>query len=157
MSGAPLVPTEIKERRGTLNISRVNDSEPVYPTYIELPHPPDYIQTSSGLELWQRNGMQMVNAGLFHESGYEMLARYCQLHESMNEAMVDIRGRGQIVEDSKGVMRRNPSIDIYHAALTLFLNIAREMGFTPASKSKVSASKGKTIGDKNKKKKISLR
>ena len=74
-----------------------------------------------------------------------LLVIYCQAVGEHKEASLRLEAEGYIVEAVRGGTKRNDWVAVKNRAAEIMLKAGSEMGFTPASRSKVvSQGKGKT-------------
>lgn len=152
------LPTVIKKRRGTLRKDRTNPDEPDFDNVTKIPTAPPILKTKEGKQLWTRCAMQLSNIGILFDSCFELLEKYCVAYERMMECEALVTEHGLVYENDKGNLVKNPALTIYNEAFTQWYNLAREMGFSPVSKSKLIANAAdKSPAKSNKTKKVSLR
>ena len=77
---------------------------------------------------------------------YSVFATWCVALDTWNKARVIVDSEGLISKGSMGQPTKNPAISVMNDAAYLMLKCCSELGFTPASRSKVT-----TIGEDKKK------
>jgi len=116
------LPTNIKKLRGTARKHRTNDAEPVFPTG-NLPEPPSWLK-GHGLNEWDRIKGPLQNIGVVTDMDYTTLVVYCKMFGEFVEA----------VEAKESLTA---------SKLMAIKAYASDLGITPASRSRVMATKPK--------------
>lgn len=136
-AGRKPLPTEIKRIKGTLQASRANPNEP-RPTRT-LGDPPAYM-AEAAKEAW-RYAVDNAPPGLLTALDASLLERwancadlYRQVRDKLNQAGVG----AVIVKTPSGILRRSPLMDVLRDIADEMRGYESDMGFTPASRSRVS-------------------
>lgn len=134
------LPKEVKELRGTLRPCRESgDSVEVDRT---IPEPPDWLDKTAK-DAYNDIVKIVSDMGVMSKGDSLALSLLVDAYKRYLDARKDLKKNGQVEEsfNSNGakVRKKNPSIDIAFEAHTKMMNILREFGLTPASRSKVSS------------------
>lgn len=139
MKGRKGLPTVVKELKGTLRADRVNKNEPKTIQMKALPKAPKFLGKVAKREFativnWlNENGLlEQVNLNLVTAYAIEV-GRYFDCQDQVIDSLTDMTPNGMMVQSAY--------VGIANKALSNALKIAVEFGFTPASRSKVNATK----------------
>ena len=136
MPGRKPLPTTIKKVKGTLQKCRTNSREP-RPVGV-LGEPPDYM-SDTAKEAW-RYAVTNAPAGLLSSLDAAVLERWANCAGLYREALAKINRAGvagMIVKTPSGILRRSPLMDVIRDLAMEMKGYESEMGFTPASRSRV--------------------
>mgnify|MGYP000853931725 CR=1 FL=1 len=137
MPGRKPLPAVVKEIKGTLQACRTNPREPKPTT--ALCTPPDYM-SESAKEAWN---YAVANSppGLLSALDGAVLERWANCSGLYREALSKINKAGvagMIVKTPSGILRRSPLMDVIRDLALEMKGYEAEMGFTPASRSRIS-------------------
>lgn len=130
----PRKPTAIKKLQGTLQKCRTNPGEPV-PTKMLAEAPEDF--SESVREIWNY-ALSVAPPNVLAAIDYSVFAVWCVAVDTFNQARTEVERTGLMAEGSMGQPTKNPAISIMNDAAYLMMKAASELGFTPASRSKVT-------------------
>jgi P27 family predicted phage terminase small subunit len=134
------VPVEVKEARGTVNVTRERERQEIRPESIDadsIPMPPDELG-ERGRELWMRLAMQLAGVGILFPSVLEYLEAYCRALESRERAWEEIKDGAFYEYDDKGHRRISAAYKIYNEQVSLMVLLGAKLGLSPIDKTKVS-------------------
>ena len=137
MAGRKPLPVAIKKIKGTLQKCRTNPHEP-RPTSM-LGEPPEYM-SDGAKEAW-RYAVENAPPGLLSALDGAVLERWANCAGLYREALAKINRAGvagMIVKTPSGILRRSPLMDVIRDLALEMKGYEAEMGFTPASRSRVS-------------------
>lgn len=130
----PRKPTALKKLQGTLQKCRTNTLEP-QPTQM-LQEAPDELPQSVR-DIWNY-ALSVAPPNVLAAIDYSVFAVWCVAVDTFNQAREEVVRTGLMSEGSMGQPTKNPAISIMNDAAYLMLKAASELGFTPASRSKVT-------------------
>ena len=135
MPGRKRIPDEIKALTGTLRKDRVNELAP-RPTG-DLVVAPGYM--SAGARAAWEYAITSAPPELLKRLDMSVLEVWACASDLYREAQLALQAEGMIVRAPKtGVPMVSPYLSIANHQASLLMKAASEMGFTPASRSKVS-------------------
>lgn len=137
-------PTHLKVLSGTARKHRLNKREP-HPE-LARPDPPGHISGAARCE-WERVIDEMVQLGIMSNLDRAPLAAYCQAYGrwvAAETALVrmaekDVVTDGLIIRTKAGNAIQNPLVGAANKAMADMVRYAAEFGFTPSSRSHVTA------------------
>lgn len=136
MAGRKPLPAAVKKVKGTLQKCRINPHEP-RPTG-KLGEPPDYM-SDTAKEAW-RYAIENAPPGLLSSLDAAVLERWSNCAGLYREALAKINRAGvagMIIKTPSGILRRSPLMDVIRDLALEMKSYESEMGFTPASRSRV--------------------
>jgi P27 family predicted phage terminase small subunit len=136
MPGRKPLPTAIKKVKGTLQKCRTNPHEP-HPVGM-LGEPPEYM-SDTAKEAW-RYAVVNAPAGLLSSLDAAVLERWANCAGMYREALAKINRAGvaaMLHKTPSGILRRSPLMDVIRDLAMEMKGYESEMGFTPASRSRV--------------------
>ncbi|WP_297767773.1 phage terminase small subunit P27 family [uncultured Roseovarius sp.] len=144
MRGRKPKPTKLKLLSGTARKHRLNEHEPT--PDLAQPDPPEHLTGAARLE-WERVIEEIVQLGIMSNLDRAPLAAYCQAYgrwvaaEAALARMAEKDGvtEGLIVRTKAGNVIHNPLVGAANKAMADMVRYAAEFGFTPSSRSQVSA------------------
>lgn len=139
MPGRKPLPAAIKKVKGTLQKCRINPHEPRPPRL--LGEPPDYM-SDVAKEAW-RYAIENAPLGLLSSLDAAVLERWANCAGLYREALAKINRAGvagMIIKTPSGILRRSPLMDVIRDLALEMKGYESEMGFTPASRSRVTLS-----------------
>ena len=139
MGGRPRKPTAIKKLQGTLNIYSVNFDEPTPEYSLQNVKTPSFLSRDQK-QLW-KYAISQAPDGVLTTIDIGLFTRWCVLYSKFISLSKALEEAGDVIYNDDGVPRANPLInDLNKLAITL-RSIETELGFTPASRSKISVHK----------------
>ncbi len=144
MAGRKPLPTVIKRLRGTLQKCRTNPYEPQVKG--TLGEPPEYM-SADAKAAW-RCAVQNAPPGLFCVLDAKMLERWANCAALYHEAATKISRLGlnaMLVKAPNGLLRRTALRDLMRDLSHEMKGFETEMGFTPATRQRVSAYQDTTL------------
>ncbi len=145
-AGRKPLPITVKKIKGTLQKCRTNPSEPK-PTGV-LCDPPEYM-SESAKEAW-RYAVEHSPPGLLSALDGAVLERWANCSGLYREALAKINRAGvsgMLVKTPSGILRRSPLMDVIRDLALEMKGYEAEMGFTPASRSRISMPEDTTRDD----------
>ncbi len=144
MRGRKPKPTKLKLLSGTARKHRLNEHEPT--PDLAQPEPPEHLTGAARLE-WERVIRETVQLGIMSNLDRAPLAAYCQAYgrwvaaEAALARMAekDAVTEGLIIRTKAGNVIHNPLVGAANKAMADMVRYAAEFGFTPSSRSQVSA------------------
>jgi len=136
MAGRKPLPAAVKKVKGTLQKCRINPHEP-RPTG-KLGEPPEYM-SDTAKEAW-RYAIENAPPGLLSSLDAAVLERWANCAGLYREALAKINRAGvagMIIKTPSGILRRSPLMDVIRDLALEMKSYESEMGFTPASRSRV--------------------
>ncbi len=136
MAGRKPLPIAVKKIKGTLQKCRTNAKEPR--PQGRLGEPPDYM-SEIAKEAWTY-AVQNAPPGLLSSLDATVLERWANCAGLYREALAKINRSGvsgMIIKTPSGILRRSPLMDVIRDLALEMKGYESEMGFTPASRSKV--------------------
>lgn len=136
MAGRKPLPVAVKKIRGTLQKCRTNPHEP-RPTG-QLGEPPEYM-SDIAKEAWTY-AVENAPSGLLSSLDASVLERWANCAGLYREALGKINRSGvagMIIKTPSGILRRSPLMDVIRDLALEMKAYESEMGFTPASRSRV--------------------
>ena len=135
MAGRKPLPTTVKKIRGTLQKCRTNLNEPK--PQGELVDPPDYM--AEGAKSAWRYALQCAPPNLLKRLDMSVLEVWACAADLYRKAQSGINKTGLLVKaPNTGVPMQSPYLAIANKQAQIMTKAATEMGFTPASRSRVS-------------------
>jgi P27 family predicted phage terminase small subunit len=144
MNGRKRLPTEIKRIKGTLQQCRINLNEPK-PTGI-LTEPPAYM--SEGAKAAWMYALKYAPPNLLTSIDMSVLEVWACAASLYRQAQEELQATGLIMKAPKsGVPIISPYLSIANKQAQVMMRAAVEMGFTPASRSRVEVASPVVSGD----------
>ena len=140
MGGRPRKPTAVKKLQGTLQKCRTNPLEP-QPQFDlkDFTEPPEYL-TESAKDIWTF-ALQQAPEGMLSSLDYSIFSEWVILYDQFIKLSEGLKAQGTFVRDADGNQTVNNIINSITKTATILRGIENELGFTPASRSKVSSFK----------------
>lgn len=136
MAGRKPLPIAVKKIKGTLQRCRLNPCEPR--PQGSLGEPPEYM-SDIAKEAWTY-AVENAPPGLLSSLDASVLERWANCAGLYREALGKINRAGvagMIIKTPSGILRRSPLMDVIRDLASEMKGYESEMGFTPASRSKV--------------------
>ncbi|MBS4083291.1 MAG: phage terminase small subunit P27 family [Rhizobiales bacterium] len=90
---------------------------------------------------WDRLVVELGKLRILTNLDRAALASYCGAYALWAEAMEQIQKYGAMVKSPSGYPQQSPYLTIANRQAEIMMRIASEFGFTPASRSRISAPK----------------
>ena len=136
MRGRRPKPTRMKALTGNPGKRPLNAHEP-RPEPV-VPECPPELSPGAQRE-WARLTGELSKLNLITNLDRGALATYCGAYAMWSEAMEQLQKYGTIVKSPTGFPIQSPYMAIANRQAELMMRIASEFGFTPASRSRISA------------------
>ena len=135
MGGRKPLPTQVKQIKGTLQPCRTNYHEPI-PEGL-LVEPPDYMP--EGAKAAWRYALECAPPALIRKLDMSVLEIWACAADLYRQAQAGIGKTGLLVKaPHSGVPMQSPYLAIANKQAQIMTKAAIEMGFTPASRSRIS-------------------
>jgi P27 family predicted phage terminase small subunit len=135
-AGRPALPTWVKELRGTLQPGD-RDSEPRPDEAIYVPPPAEIRSRPVACEFWQSHLPLLVKNRMITEVDMAQFALLCLAFEDLIEADEELRTNGKTQRTENGYLVQSPWVSFRDQAWKRYVEMCREFGLTPSSRSKV--------------------
>ena len=136
MRGRRPTPTRIKILTGNPGKRPLNPHEPR--PEAALPECPSELSPLARQE-WERLSAELAKLNLVTHLDRGALAAYCGAYALWAEAMEQVQKFGTMVKSPTGYPIQSPYLAIANRQAEIMLRVASEFGFTPASRSRISA------------------
>jgi P27 family predicted phage terminase small subunit len=136
MRGRRPVPTRIKVLTGNPGKRPLNEHEPRPEP--QIPDCPPQLGPLAREE-WNRLTTELASLGMITALDRSALATYCNAYGLWAEATEAIQKYGTMVKSPTGYPIQSPYVSIANRQAEIMMRIACEFGFTPASRSRISA------------------
>lgn len=137
MSGPPKKPTALKVLKGTFRKDRANLKEPIISKDIDRPEPPAHFSERAVKQWW--NTIDNLPQGVIKDLDLTTLIAYHEAEDYAHQAYTNLQAFGMMTISPNGFLVTSPYSTEYHKYSLLRLKLAQELGFTPASRSKIVA------------------
>ena len=94
---------------------------------------------------WKRV-REIINLSTFTEMDLKALEAYCQAYAKWKRCEMTLMKEGYTFETQKGYVQQRPEVSISNNALSDMQSIAKELGFTPASRIRMDKNRGEGSG-----------
>ena len=136
MRGRRPKPTRIKALTGNPGKRPLNPHEPRPEP--ALPECPPELSSAAQRE-WARLTAELSKLGLITNLDRGALATYCGAYALWAEATEQVNKYGSMVKSPTGFPIQSPYLAIANRQAEIMMRIASEFGFTPASRSRITA------------------
>lgn len=136
--GRTPLPDALKEARGTLKKSRVNQSQASFDVPKTTPKPPATLNLY-GKRLWKEMLPKLVETGLYTEGDHQAFELLCMAYGDLIQARKDLKESGTIVITDKGTVYQHPNVGIANQAWNRVKLMLGQFGLTPAERTRVKA------------------
>jgi P27 family predicted phage terminase small subunit len=136
MRGRRPKPSRLKLLTGNPGRRPLNPDEPQ--PEIAIPECPPELGPVARRE-WDRLSGELASLGLLTNLDRSALAAYCGAYALWAEATEAIQKFGTMVKSPSGYPIQSPYVSIANRQAEIMMRIASEFGFTPASRSRISA------------------
>jgi P27 family predicted phage terminase small subunit len=146
MRGRRPKPTRLKLLTGNPGKRPMNENEPR--PEAAVPKCPPELSPLARQE-WDRLVGELATLRMLTNLDRAALAAYCGAYALWAEAMEAIQKYGAMIKSPQGFPIQSPYLAIANRQAEIMMRIASEFGFTPASRSRISApsSAGRTLFD----------
>ncbi len=134
MAGRKPLPTAVKKTKGTLQKCRTNLREPK-PSG-DLVDPPEYMP--EGAKAAWRYALECAPPNLLKRLDMSVLEVWACAADLYRKAQAGIAKSGMLVKSPNGIPMQSPYLAIANKQAQIMTRAATEMGFTPASRSRVT-------------------
>ncbi len=131
-------PTAIKKLEGTYRKDRAIENEFTPEPMRNTPIAPHHLN-QWGLEEWERIVPMLIDYNLFTEFDKTMLYNYCNEYGKYIEYEIILKQQGRVIKTKTGYPIPNPLESMAQRSLQNAMKIADKFGFTPASRTSISA------------------
>lgn len=131
----------LKIIKGTFRKCREKSGSPLCQTS-SIPDPPNFLDEIALTE-WKRIAPSLYESGLLSRFDVTAFSGYCQAYSRHIQAEIALKGQDLILKGASGAMVKNPLISVSRMASDQMLQLAKQFGLTPASRSKVVPKKAK--------------
>lgn len=138
ITGPPPKPAALRRREGRVGHVAINKREPQPPAPAAAPPAPAALAPLAAAE-WDRLTPILLQVRVLTDLDYAALASYCAAFARWWEAEVGLKGQPLVITDTMGRQRPNPLIRVARDAMGDMMMVAREYGFTPASRTRIMA------------------
>jgi len=136
----PRKPTAIKKLQGTLQPCRTNENEPVPDVFLAQIEPPKHLNETAR-DMWEF-AVSQAPKEMLSSLDFSVLAAWAETQGKIIELEKEIQRDGMLIfDEKKGHNIINPAVELQNALKNIMLRQLSELGFTPASRSKVSLKK----------------
>jgi P27 family predicted phage terminase small subunit len=132
----PKKPSVLKRLHGTDRADRMSKNEPK--PEIELPDMPTHLGRDARIE-WKRTGPTLVAQGLISQRDMAAFSMYCTAWGDYVKAERMKKRSGHTIITPNGSEQISPWVSISKHSMLIAHKFAIEFGFTPASRTRVSA------------------
>lgn len=137
-------PTSQRILEGNPSKRPLNTNEP---QFSGTPDCPDHLSVAAKAE-WNRISVDLSAQGLLTNVDMSALAAYCTCFARWAEAEENIQKYGLVIKSPKsGFPINSPYVGIANVAMTQMLRFGTEFGFTPSSRSRITADTKATSTD----------
>lgn len=145
MAGRPRKPTALKKLQGTLQKCRTNPDEPIPQIDLKSIVAPDYL-TDSAKEIWTF-ALQAAPEGMLSSLDFGIFVQWVVCFDQFIQLSACIKEQGTFTKDGDGNIKVSDILHHITKTAAILRGLENELGFTPASRSKVVS-----FGKKNEKK-----
>ena len=139
MGGRPRKPTMVKSLQGTLRKCRVNELEPMPQTVLAKVKAPDYL-SAKARDLWNF-AVEQAPEAMLTSLDFSVFANWADTMAKIIECEEVLKREGLFIYDEKtGISKPHPVAKHQNDLKHLLRGYLTELGFTPASRSKVNMS-----------------
>ena len=133
------MPTNLKVLHGTAQPCLINDKEPS-PKKLRTIRPPSYL-TKEEKQCWKKTIVDLQAAGIVTTIDVTSLAAYCRAWVGYQKESGIVEEKGSVVQGSKKTPVLSPHFKAANEYFKRLLQLWREFGMTPSSRSKIRAEK----------------
>lgn len=131
-------PTAIKKMQGTYRQDQAIENE-LTPSLINTIPTPPHEMNEWGLQEWNRIVPQLIDYNLFTEFDKTMIFNFCNEYGKYIEYEIILKQQGRVLKTKTGYPMPNPYDSMAQRSLQNAMKIADKFGFTPASRTSISA------------------
>ena len=141
MPGPPRIPTKLKVIRGTDKKTRLLANELEFKPLIKKPRPPKLLNKRAKKE-WRIVCSNLFALNMLYQVDLPQLQAYCFMVGILEEAEEELATGKLIVtqtnNDGHEYKAKNKYFGIYNEALDKMNKLAREFGFSPSARTRIS-------------------
>lgn len=130
-------PTEIKKMQGTYRKDRATTNEPKPQYDLKQVVAPAFL-TSGAQNLWNF-ALEQAPSKLLTTIDYGVFAQWCITMDQIIEVSKELKEAGTFILNDNNERIANPHINILVKLLGAIKSIQNELGFTPASRTKINS------------------
>ena len=145
MASPTPIPTNLKVLRGTARPCRLNEKEPT-PKKPEKIKPPSCLSKEEK-KCWREIVSELQKCGIATTVDKSALTAYCKCWVAWKNELVIIDEEGTVVAGCMGNKIVSPHVRIASDYFKQLLNLWREFGMTPSSRSRIHANKDEPDDD----------
>lgn len=139
MGGRPRKPTAVKRLQGTLQPCRTNKNEPIPQTALSKIVPPDFL-SEKAKSLWTF-AVEQAPEAMLTSLDFSVFANWADTMAKIIDCEETLKKEGHFIQDEKtGLSKPHPVAKYQNELKHLLRQYLTELGFTPASRSKVNMS-----------------
>jgi P27 family predicted phage terminase small subunit len=142
-AGRPTKPTQLKMISGTARADRINKREPI-PTG-NLVDAPNHL-TPDQIEIW-KFAIENAPSGLLKRLDTSVLETWVVSYDHYKKLNESVQKEGFVFLSPNGYPITHPNMTQLNKQAMIMLRAANEMGFTPASRSKIVVNEEKVKDD----------
>lgn len=116
--------------RGPIGVDALMNRRPVQ---ISEPRPPKGLEKAE-LQEWRRVAGLLRSRGLLDALDQSLLTTYISLWATIQRLEAELLKRGELVEDGRGGLKRNPIHTALAASRTQYIAVLRELYMTPMAR-----------------------
>jgi len=135
--GRNKIPDDVKEKKGTLQKSRIQKVEFEPELLCELPKPPTFLNKHAK-SIYYSTGAVLINEKIIAEVDLPMFHSYCMEMGTYIECEILLKKEGKIMKSPNGYKQVNPLVAIRTQSLSSAMKLAAAFGLTPTTKIKVA-------------------
>ena len=135
----PRKPTAIKKLQGTLQKCRTNQDEPKAQGDLKKVLPPAYLAADEKA-IWQY-ALEQVPDDMLSTMDFAIFLQWVTLHYQLIRIQQKLTEEGMFLLDHNGISFEHPLLKLQIKLQQNLIRVCTELGFTPASRSKVQVKK----------------
>lgn len=132
-------PTAVKKLQGNPGKRPLSHDEPKVAG--TLPRCPSHLDAEAKRE-WRRIAKELHRLGILDGIDRHALAAFCKCWSLWVKAEQQLAGEDLVVMSDKGNLYQNPIVGVARQAMKDMVDMAREFGMTPASRTRIKVDKG---------------
>lgn len=133
------MPTNLKVLHGTAQPCLINDKEP-RPKKLKIIKPPSYL-TKEEKQCWRKTIVDLQECGIITDIDMTSFAAYCRAWVGYQKESSIVEKEGSVVTGSKKTPVISPHFKAASDYFKRLLQLWREFGMTPSSRSRIRAEK----------------
>lgn len=133
-------PTALKLLAGNPGCRKLNDREPA--PEIGAPSCPSWLDKEAKAE-WKRATAQLLAMKVLTFADRAILAAYCLAWSELKAATQTLAAEGRYFTTEKGYVGQHPAVAVAKSAREQVRKLGAELGFSPASRTRIHVNRGK--------------